>query len=125
MKHLVILMSMLFFVLVLQAQDNPCKQAPLIISMLNKYHYCPIDINQKTSEEIFRTYIENLDPDNLIFTSADIKDLFPSMSGLLTTSSGEQTCAFLKTVSLLYQKKLQYAEKLIRSILDKIGRAHV
>jgi carboxyl-terminal processing protease len=102
-----------------QAQVNPCKQTPMLIGMLNKYHYRPIELNQVTSEEVFNDFIKRLDPDNSIFTSIDIRQLMPYKTQLLSTSSDEQACAFLKTVSGLYLTKLHRIDTLISSILQK------
>jgi carboxyl-terminal processing protease len=102
-----------------EAQVNPCKQTPLLIGMLNKYHYSPVVLNQATSEEIFNDFIKRLDPDNTIFTSTDIRQLMPYKTLLLNTSSDEQICAFLKTVSGLYLTRLHRTDSLINTILQK------
>ncbi|MCX6247951.1 MAG: S41 family peptidase [Bacteroidetes bacterium] len=109
----------LIFPIVVSAQDNPCKQSQMLIGMLNKFHYAPIELNQVASEEIFSDFIESLDPDNIIFTSEDISKLAPFKTRVSNTGSGDESCAFVKATSALYRKKLHRMDSLVSSVLQK------
>ena len=87
--------------------------------MLSKYHYSPVELNQATSEEIFNDFIKKLDPNNIFFTSVDIGYLLPYKTQLLSTSSDEKVCEFLKTVTGLYRTRLHKVDTLISTILQK------
>jgi len=117
--YIFVLLGSLSLSLYVQAQVNPCKQTPLLIGMLNKYHYRPIELNKVTSVEVFNDFIKRLDPDNNIFTSIEISQLMRYKTQLLSTSSDEQVCAFLKTFSGLYLTMLHRADTMIRNILKK------
>ncbi len=101
------------------AQEEPCRQTPLLISMLNRFHYCPVELNEVTSGEIFHDFIKELDPDNVIFTARDINILSAYKTRLLVTGVGEQSCAFLKIVSELYIAGLHHADTLSGTILSR------
>jgi len=101
------------------AQEKPCKQAPLLISMLNKFHYCPPDPGEKTSVEVFNSFIQKLDPSCSIFTTPDIAQLDRYKNQLLTTSSDETACKFLNAASGVYQKCLYRSDSLTNLILQK------
>lgn len=100
-------------------QADFCNQTSVILGKLNKYHYTPIVLNEITSTEIFNNFLEHLDPNNSIFTSADISYLKPYETQLLSLTSNEQVCAFLHTIAKLYLYKLQRVDTIISSILQK------
>ena len=91
----------------------------MLISMLNKFHFNPIEVNERISEEVFNDFIERLDPDNNVFLSSDITSLLPFKKQILSTTSDEQACAFLDVVSGIYLYRLQKADSIIKNILQK------
>lgn len=46
-----------------------------VAEMLEQVHYSPKPINDEFSKNIFKKYIETLDPDKNIFTASDVKEL--------------------------------------------------
>lgn len=102
----------------LRKKSNSCEQTTLLISILNKYHLTPIDLNQTTSEQIFTNFIQNLDPDNTIFTIADINSLSIFKAQLLENSSDEVVCKFLKLVTNTFSKRIYIKDSLITNILQ-------
>ncbi len=100
------------------AQEVPCRQMTMLVNMLEKYHYKPVELNQTTSAEIFDDFIERLDPYGNIFISGDIKALEPYKNNLFIMHSDEKACSFLKSITELYLRKLQKTDTLVSSILE-------
>lgn len=102
-----------------QEKNHTCKQTPLLISMLTKFHLTPIELNPATSEQIFNDFIKELDPSNSIFTSQDITSFSAYKTQLLSTSSDEVVCGFIQSVTDIFLKRYKKADSLITSILNK------
>ena len=101
-----------------QKKSNSCIEAPLVISILNKYHLTPIDLNETTSEQIFNDFIRELDPDNSIFTNPDIISLSKYKTQLLGISSDDAVCKFIKLTTKIYTHRIHISDSLITGILQ-------
>ncbi len=101
-----------------QKKSNSCIETPLVISILNKYHLTPIDLNETTSEQIFNDYIRELDPDNSIFTIPDIISLSAYKTQLLGASSADAVCKFIKLTTKIYTQRIHISDSLITGILQ-------
>jgi carboxyl-terminal processing protease len=98
--------------------SSACRQVPVLISLLNKYHYAPIVINAAVSDTICRIFYQKLDPNRLYFTKDDIAAL-NSYDVNLADASGKSVCKFLDASTKLYKTKLLHADSLIAHIMSK------
>jgi len=101
-----------------QSQFNYCGEADLLVKALTKYHYAPLQLNDQWSNNIFNKFINLLDPYGLYFTLADIQTLDPYRY-TLKSAIADPSCTFLKTVTKLYEQRLNYADTQISIILQK------
>lgn len=119
-KKLTFLLLLLSFTIcaISQKKVDLCTQTPMLIGMLNKYHLTPIELNQATSEQIFNDFIERLDPHNSIFTSQDINSLAIYKTQLPGNLSDEVACKFMKSITVIYLKRIRNADSIIMGILQ-------
>lgn len=96
-----------------------CNQSSLLISMLNKYHINPIDLNQNNSEQIFNDFLYNLDPLRCILTDSDLNSISSFKSQLLDSSSGEKACKFTNAIVPIFTNRIQQVDTIISDILSK------
>lgn len=101
-----------------QQEKSACEKASLLAAMLNKYHYSPPELNDETSEQIFKIFIEILDPASLYFTAGDIERL-ARFKNTLDDELREGNCSFLDEVTRTYRSRLQKADSLANEILSK------
>lgn len=87
--------------------------------MLNKYHYDPIELNDKISEQIFDDFINALDPYSILFTEVELKELAPFKTQIDNINSNNNACEFLNSVNKLYHDRLIKADTMISRILSK------
>lgn len=92
---------------------SPCKKASVLLKELEKYHYQPIVINEKTSEEIFNDLIKSLDPKGLYFTKTDLNSIAKHKTQLFAEINNNN-CTFLDDLLKMYKLKLNYADTVIK-----------
>ncbi|HEY0029187.1 MAG TPA: S41 family peptidase, partial [Bacteroidia bacterium] len=102
-----------------QTKINTCEQTALMIAMLNKYHYQPITIDDKISEQIFDDFIDALDPYNTIFTEVELNKLAEYKNKIDDISGSNNSCEFLKTVTEMYHDRLIKVDTMVGAILQK------
>lgn len=86
--------------------------------ILEQKHYSPKLINDEFSREIFKKYLESLDPDKDIFLATDIA----SLKKFDTTIDDEihgAPIAFFPAVSVIYNKRFTEAIETYRGIMAK------
>ena len=105
------------FCAIAQKKGNSCIETPLVISLLNKYHLTPIELNETTSGQVFNEFIKQLDPDNSIFTNPDIISLSNYKTQLLGISSEDAVCKFIKLTTEIYTHRIHISDSLITGIL--------
>lgn len=101
-----------------QPKDAYCLQAAMLMKMLEKYHYQPVEINDRFSGQTYQRFLKMLDPYCLFFTDKDINTL--SVYRLqLDDEINNRSCDFLHQVIYLYRQRLIQAETHIEDILQK------
>ncbi|MCW3104668.1 MAG: hypothetical protein JWO09_3108 [Bacteroidetes bacterium] len=122
MKKFIFPFYLLFFLfqpLFSQDKNNPCERTALMIGMLNKFHYQPVELNDKVSEQIFDDFINALDPYSLIFTDLELKKLEMFKTSIDDINRSSNACAFLKLATELYRERLIKVDTMVGSILQK------
>src|SRR5687768_1617725 len=112
----------LFIVLFLTAfgQQKPRNvktEITLLKTSLAKYHVHPRAIDDAFSSDMFDKLIEELDPDKIFFTGADIAALAPFRTKLDDEVNGKAT-GFLSLVKEKYRAGLKRSEILVNTIID-------
>jgi len=92
--------------------------APVIIAMMNKYHVSPRHMDEQFISDVLNDFIQELDPDHLIFMQADIREI-RAKKGLVALELQGKNNDFLNETAALYQSRLQKADSLIHLILQK------
>ena len=115
------LISLLQFIFVFNfngfTQDY-CSKSKNIISILDKYHYKPKILDDSLSLFVFNKTIQNLDPDNVFITQADIDDL-KKHSFLIDDQINVNDCKFLNDLSEIYNNKLNIVSQHLFDIENK------
>lgn len=86
--------------------------------ILEQKHYSPKEINDEFSKDIFKKYLENLDPEKDIFLSSDIA----SLRKFDTTIDDEihgAPIAFFPAVSVIYNQRFNEASEIYKAALAK------
>jgi len=105
-----------------QQKNDKVQSVPLLIQLLDKYHYKPPVHDQKLSNQVFDNIIKTLDPNSLFFTEEAIFTLSKSYRESLLLVNPKLTSEFVKHLSDLYRKRLLYADTLIdKSLATKLN----
>jgi len=102
-----------------QTDKQPCKQATSLLTMMQNFHYKPLELSDTVVDEIFTDFYRNLDPENIFFLNTDIESFSsgkPNFSGKITDA---QVCQYVENVTLVYRSRLEKAETIATSILQK------
>jgi carboxyl-terminal processing protease len=86
--------------------------------ILEQKHYSPKQINNEFSKEIFKKYLESLDPEKDIFLGSDIQDL-QKFDTTIDDEIHGAPIAFFPAVSVIYNKRFEEATAIYRSILTQ------
>ncbi len=101
------------------SQPKPCTHASSLIAMFKRFHVQPIALNDSTTDQIFFSFYKSLDVENIYFTAADIQ-LFDKYKPLLISNKyGDSVCTFIEKVTTIFVARIEAAEKLATSILEK------
>jgi carboxyl-terminal processing protease len=101
-----------------QFPDNYCIQANSTLQTIEKTHYQPILPDNKWSREVFRIFINLLDPQGIYFTQADYNLLLKSRDSI-DNFVMECQGVLLSKITDLYKQRLIEADTLISVIMDK------
>src|SRR5688500_1483986 len=82
---------------------------------LAQHHVVPKTIDNAFSNDLFNRLLEDLDPDKIYFSQADITSLEPFRNLLDDEINGKST-GFLDRLNERYKSGLQRAEKSIKNI---------
>lgn len=100
-------------------KENANKQQRIITSvgvLLKEKHYSPKQINDAFSKAVFKSFLEDLDPDKNIFTRSDITELL-KFETVIDDEIHGAPLQFFPAVNALYEKRLPEAIKLYTDIL--------
>ncbi|SKC46678.1 carboxy terminal-processing peptidase [Ohtaekwangia koreensis] len=95
-----------------QRSPDPGKEARLLTRILQEQHLQPRAINDKFSADVFKVFLETIDPDKLIFSEADLKSLVKYKT-LLDDELNGDGWNFLNEIIPLYQKCLLNTEEIV------------
>jgi carboxyl-terminal processing protease len=101
-----------------QLPDKYCIQANSTLQAIEKTHYNPILPDNKWSQEVFRIFIELLDPQGMLFTQSDYNYLSKyrdSIDNYVMECQG----VLLSQITGLYKQRLIDADTLISVLTDK------
>jgi carboxyl-terminal processing protease len=87
--------------------------------MLAEAHYSPKAIDDNFSKEIFKKYLNDLDPDKNIFLQADYDALKKYETKIDDEIKGDAPVEFFLAAGQLFNKRIEEAAKVYNSILDK------
>lgn len=102
-------------------KDTASRQQRIITSvglLLKEKHYSPKQINDAFSKVVFKTFLEELDPDKNIFTQSDINGLKKYETSIDEEIHGAPL-QFFPSVNALYEKRLPEAIALYQEILSR------
>ncbi len=89
-----------------------------IADLLEQGHYSPKKLDDDFSKQVFKSFLNEVDPDRTIFLQADIDNLKPyetQVDNELRTGRME----FVPAVDTIYKKRLAEASKIYKEILSK------
>lgn len=101
-----------------QLKDRQCSQPGLLLQMMEKFHFQPVQLDDKVSDEIFMEFLKTLDPHSLYFTKVEFNLLLPYRYQL-DEAIKNKDCSFLNKVTSLYKERLLKTDSVIVEILNK------
>src|ERR1700746_3810915 len=87
--------------------------------MLTEAHYSPKLINDQFSKEVFKKYMNDLDPDKNIFLQTDYDALKKYETRIDDEIRGEAPVEFFITAGKVFNKRIEEASKVYSEILDQ------
>lgn len=89
-----------------------------VAEMLEENHYSPQKIDDKFSRDIFKKYLESLDPDKNIFLQSDIREL-KKYENTIDDELHGAPLQFFPAANTIYQKRLAEVATYYSEILEK------
>jgi carboxyl-terminal processing protease len=86
--------------------------------MIAEIHYSPRPIDDSFSSEVFRKYLNGIDPEKKILMQSDINSLRRFQYTIDDEINGKAPVQFAQTVNDIYRKRLQESEALYKDILS-------
>jgi carboxyl-terminal processing protease len=86
--------------------------------MIAEIHYSPRPIDDSFSSEVFKKYLNGIDPEKKILMQADINSLRRFQYTIDDEINGKAPVQFAQTVNDIYRKRLQESEALYKDILS-------
>lgn len=111
----------LFIAFSCKGLENPTKYEKIfrqVAEMLEDGHFSPQKIDDTFSKEIFKKFLDNLDPEKNIFLQSDIKELKKYELSIDDELHGSPI-KFFTAVNLIYSKRLQEVSLYYNDILAK------
>jgi carboxyl-terminal processing protease len=86
--------------------------------MIAEIHYSPRPIDDSFSSEVFRKYLNGIDPEKKILMQSDINSLRRFQYTIDDEINGKAPVQFAQAVNDIYRKRLQESEALYKEILS-------
>ncbi len=99
-----------------QSKQNPCSYVNTVLGSISYLHYDPKETNEEWSRDLWKTFVEDIDPQGFYFIKPEVNKLMakaPYIAEFIQT----ENCTFLNEISDLYKKKLQQTDTLITKYL--------
>jgi carboxyl-terminal processing protease len=90
-------------------------QAYMIVRTAEKYHYAPKPVNDRFSEEVYKSFFHMLDPYGIVFTDESIRKL-DGFKTALDDQILQQKTTFLDSATSLYVQQLHAADSLLQKL---------
>ena len=87
-------------------------------AMLAEIHYSPRPIDDSFSREVFRKYLNGIDPEKKILMQSDVNSLRRFENTIDDEINGKAPVQFAQSVNEIYRKRLQESEALYKDILS-------
>jgi len=103
------------------ANGNATTQEKILTSLtqiIKENHYDPKPINDAFSKDVFKKYIDAIDPDRNIFLLSDVKELRKFETYIDDEMNGAQL-KFVPLVNSIYAKRIVEAAEIYKQILTK------
>jgi len=97
--------------------QNQCNYINTVLETITYLHYQPKEVNMEWSENVWKSFIEDIDPQGFYFTQSEVNKLMREAEG---TAHFIQTgnCRILNEACELYKNKLQQVDALISNYLN-------
>ncbi len=89
-----------------------------VVEMLAEDHYSPRPIDDSFSREVFRKYLNGIDPEKKILMQSDINSLRRFENTIDDEINGKAPVQFAQAVNDIYRKRLLESEALYKDILS-------
>jgi carboxyl-terminal processing protease len=86
--------------------------------MIAEIHYSPRPIDDSFSREVFRKYLNGIDPEKKILMQSDVNSLRKFENTIDDEINGKAPVQFAQSVNEIYRKRLQESETLYKEILS-------
>ena len=100
------------------SQSSSQQQVKALLQTIKEKHYSPRTIDDNFSGAVFDKTFENLDPDKIFFTKADLSG-FATYRTTLDDELNGNTWIFLNKIIPVYRQRLLQADTLITDITSK------
>ncbi|HTR28407.1 MAG TPA: carboxy terminal-processing peptidase [Puia sp.] len=87
-------------------------------AMIAEIHYSPRPIDDSFSREVFRKYLNGIDPEKKILMQSDVNSLRRFENTIDDEINGKAPVQFAQSVNEIYRKRLQESETLYKDILS-------
>ncbi|MEO0898809.1 MAG: carboxy terminal-processing peptidase [Bacteroidota bacterium] len=90
----------------------PCDQAIMLVKTVEKYHIKPRSVDDQFAELVFKSLLEKLDPQKMLFSLEDIQQV-ASLKTEIDDNILEGNCTFVNEVAKRYTNKLAFVDSLL------------
>lgn len=104
------------------SEDQFAKEQKLLVAIgniLEQKHFSPKAIDDVFSKQVFKKYLESLDPDKNLFLQSDINELNKYATTIDDEINGNTAIQFYPTAGKIYAKRLDEAISIYKEILSQ------
>lgn len=101
-----------------QSKQDQCNYVNTVLESISYLHYNPKETNEEWSRELWKTFIEDIDPQGFYLVKSDVNKLM-GQSSRIAAYIQAGNCDFLNEVRDLYKNKLLQTDTFITSYLNR------
>jgi carboxyl-terminal processing protease len=101
-----------------QDSNKQCNYIQVVLENITELHYQPKPLNSEWSNNIWKTFINDIDPQGFYFTQSEVDSLL-RYSDSISTFIQDNNCNFFEEIKNLYKQKLMGSDALISGCLDR------
>jgi carboxyl-terminal processing protease len=98
--------------------QNPGQDLPKIKDLIEKNHVKPRAIDDQYSKAVFKLLLDQIDPENNLFTQTEIRQLMAYETKLDDELNGQAT-DFLPVLTSLFKNQIQKSKAIIQKVAEK------